>query len=236
MQKIIFSILFGSFCTLVTLAQCTPGANFADSLFGAWPDTTTNFPSGSEGVNYSTDLNFKVPSDAGDIDPAFAGNAIIDFTVDSVVGLPTGLSYACNIASCNYTGGSNGCAQISGVPTSSGPHDITIHITANLSVFGFPVPVPYSFNGYQININYLGLVETKFEHISIFPNPAKDMIYLKELNHKMDAIEIQDASGKSVLSKKSDLNELNISSLEKGIYFIKIYFNENQESIRFVKL
>lgn len=238
MQKFLFSILFGSFFSVVSLAQCTPGVNFADSLFGAWPDTTTNFPSGMENVNYVTDLNFKVPSDAGDIDPAFVGNQIIDFTVDSVVGLPTGLDYACNITSCNYTGGSNGCAQLLGIPTSTGQHNITIHITANLSVFGFPVPVPYSFSGYHIFVEPQGsaqVLETKFEHVSIFPNPAKDVIYLKELNQKMEAIEIQDAAGKSIYFKNSDLNELNISTLENGIYFIKIYFQDKQEAVRFVK-
>lgn len=238
MQKFILLIIFSSIFSFVTLAQCTPGANYADSLFGAWPDTTTNFPAGQENVSYVTDLNFKVPSDAGDIDPAFMGNQIIDFTVDSVVGLPAGLDHACNIASCNYTGGSNGCAQILGVPTSTGMHDITIHITANLSFFGLPVPVPYSFSGYHIFIEPQGtanILETKFDNVSIYPNPAKDVIYLKELNQKMEAIEIQDASGKSIILKNSDLNELNISSLENGIYFIKIYFSDKQEAVRFVK-
>lgn len=235
MNKILLSALFSSVFSLLVTAQCTPGANYADSLFGAWPDTTTNFPPASFGVNYVTDLNFKVPSDAGDIDPAYAGNTIQDFTVDSVVGLPDGLTYTCNVTSCYYTGGSNGCAQISGIPASSGSHDITIHITANLLFFGFPVAVPYSFDGYHINVSSLGLSEKKFELISLYPNPAQDIVYLKEENLKMSHIEILDAFGKTVMVKTTDLNELNISSLDKGIYIIKIDFKGKQETVRFVK-
>lgn len=235
MKKILLSALFNSIFSALLIAQCTPGANYADSLFGAWPDTLTNFPSGSFGVNYVTDLNFKVPSDAGDIDSAYAGNTIQDFTVDSVVGLPDGLEYTCNIPSCNYLGGANGCAQIFGIPNSSGAHDITIHITANLLIFGFVVPVPYSFEGYHINVNPLGLMEKKFELVTLYPNPAQDMIYLKEESQKMNHIEILDAFGKIVMLKNSDLKELNISTFDKGIYFIKIYFKEKQETVRFVK-
>ena len=33
--------------------SCTPGANFADSTYGIWPDTSTNFPLAEAGVGGS---------------------------------------------------------------------------------------------------------------------------------------------------------------------------------------
>ena len=51
------------FAAQLNAQSCTPGANFADSTYGIWPDTTTNFPLAEAGVAYSTDLNFKVPNE-----------------------------------------------------------------------------------------------------------------------------------------------------------------------------
>ena len=49
--------------TFLSSAQsCTPGTNFADSTFGLWPSTATNFPPALIGCSYSTNINFKVPS------------------------------------------------------------------------------------------------------------------------------------------------------------------------------
>ena len=87
-MKTLLGTFFALLLTASLQAQCTPGANYADSTFGAWPDTTTNFPVGYPDFYYQTDLNFKVPNDAGDIDSAFTGSTIVNFTVDSVVGLP----------------------------------------------------------------------------------------------------------------------------------------------------
>jgi hypothetical protein len=56
MKKLILSSLF-TIVYLVSYAQsCTPGANFVDSTYGVWPDTTQNFPQADPNVFYSTDL------------------------------------------------------------------------------------------------------------------------------------------------------------------------------------
>lgn len=229
-------LLLSAICALslgFTFGQCTPGANFADSTFGAWPDTTTNFPDATVNLAYSTDLNFKVPQDAGDIDPAFAGNTIIDFKVDSVVGLPAGMDYTCNISNCTYAGGANGCAQISGTCSVIGANDISIHITANLSIFGFPVPVPYEFSGYHINVNDVNaLEEMKANLLSVYPNPAKEKITLKA-SHALKQIDIKHLDGKIVASAEK-ASDIDVSKLESGIYLLTVVFEGHEESVRIV--
>ena len=63
MKKSLPLLAFFSFFAFASFGQsCVPGANFVDSTYGVWPDTTQNFPPAAANVAYSTDLNFKVPA------------------------------------------------------------------------------------------------------------------------------------------------------------------------------
>ena len=93
MKKLVLSIAALVAFTFSGYSQCTPDPQYMDSTYGAWPDTITDFPSGQEGVPYSEVLDFKVPSDAGDIDPSFTGVPVDSAVLDNVQGLPPGLTY-----------------------------------------------------------------------------------------------------------------------------------------------
>lgn len=73
MKKLILSIAAIVAFTFSGYAQCTPDPQYMDSTYGAWPDTITDFPAGQVAVPYSEVLDFKVPADAGEIDPLFSG-------------------------------------------------------------------------------------------------------------------------------------------------------------------
>lgn len=220
------------------MAQCTPGANFADSTFGAWPDTIQNFPHATVNVAYSTDLNFKVPSDAGDVDPAYAGYSIQNFSVDAVTGLPTGMSYSCNISNCTYNGGQNGCAQISGTSATAGTYDITISITANVDPgIGFTVPVPYEFTGYKVIVDPVaGISVLSVDGVTIFPNPANDVLYMHGLTG-VSTVAVVSLNGQVV--KTMDVTgaqgEINISDLTSGVYMVHFSSAEGTSIQKFVK-
>ena len=99
MKKLLLSALFATTYALSWGQSCTPGANFVDSTYGIWPDTTQNLPPALPNVAYSTDINFKVPSTVtAEIDPSgqFVGSVIQQFTIDAVQGLPPGFDFACN--------------------------------------------------------------------------------------------------------------------------------------------
>jgi len=153
--------------TFLSSAQsCTPGTNFADSTFGLWPSTSTNFPPASIGCSYSTNINFKVPSTitadfVTEIPEAapFVGSPISSYTITSVTGLPSGFLYACNISSCQYNGGSNGCSNIYGTTLAlagSYPVSIEVDLIVLISLFPglppFPVTLSTSFDGYSIEL------------------------------------------------------------------------------------
>ena len=230
--------------------SCTPGANYADSTYGVWPDTTQNLPPASVGVAYSTDLNFKVPDAVtAELDPTggtLVGSAIDEFTVTGVTGLPAGFNYACNISSCNYPGGSNGCANLYGTATVGqvGVHPLSIDVDAVVVVElipGFPTPITQStsFGGYKLVIGYAGLIEGVLEPIAVHPNPANDVITINGLHDALNikSVVITNMEGKTVKSVNytSAATTVDLNGMETGMYFLVVNHATGTETVKFIK-
>lgn len=65
--------------------------------------------------------------------------------------------------------------------------------------------------------------EVPIEGLSIFPNPASGQkVYINTKEGKSKKVEIYNVLGNSILSAQLIGNELNISSLEPGVYIMKI--------------
>ena len=60
-------------------------------------------------------------------------------------------------------------------------------------------------------------------NISIYPNPAKDVVFVKS-ETAITKIELYDFSGKKI--KESASKEMNISSLKRGNYLLKIMYKD----------
>ena len=118
---------------------------------GEYTDEQTNLMPGDVGVSYNQIVNFKVPYDAGEIDPAYAGQ-YIDSIILNNVGLPPGLVYSCN--NLYMYADSAGCASIDGTPTTNGSYQINLDVTGGLRYFLIHF-VDYPYDGYIININLL---------------------------------------------------------------------------------
>jgi photosystem II stability/assembly factor-like uncharacterized protein len=70
--------------------------------------------------------------------------------------------------------------------------------------------------------------------INIFPNPATTSLFIDGLENTA-IVEIYDISGKLLLSKQLNGNQLDISMIEKGLYFIKLSAKEGSVVRKFVK-
>ncbi len=250
MKKLLLSSLVICAGIFNTQAQtCTPGANFADSTYGAWPDTVQNFPAGLTNVFYSTDLNFKVPATVIDaLDPSgqFVGSPIQSFTVTGVDGLPAGLNYACNISNCTFNGGANGCANLYGTTATAGTYSLTINIDATVLITlvpGFP-PTPVTqgttFDGYKVVIGVAGNIEQVIAPVTVSPNPAMNELNINGISPSMKAstISITNIEGKVVASKSvssSAAQSFDLSSMKAGIYFVNVYHTSGVETVKFIK-
>ncbi|NLL28158.1 MAG: T9SS type A sorting domain-containing protein [Bacteroidales bacterium] len=63
--------------------------------------------------------------------------------------------------------------------------------------------------------------------VNIYPNPASDFILVSSNNTDVESYEIVDVTGKVVLSNGLINSKINVSSLDKGLYFINIFVNSN---------
>ncbi|MCB0795975.1 MAG: T9SS type A sorting domain-containing protein, partial [Flavobacteriales bacterium] len=220
------------------LAQpCTPNPLYADSVFGVWPDTITNFMDGMVNVFYSDTMNLIVPTDAGEIDPQFAGVALDSVQLNAIVGMPPGVQVFCNSQtnnSCTYLTGVLGCGLLEGTPTQVGTFPLTIDVTAFAVVFGSALPIPYEFTGYSITIgpNTVGITENKplTEEVSVAPNPFSERTIVTFDLERAGTVEIvvHDILGglvrSSSLAGKQGVNRwvFDAQGLGEGIYLYTV--------------
>ena len=211
MKKLILTTITSLTILAGAFAQCVPGsdypsANFADSLFGAWPDTTVGFPDADQGVYYSQNLTFKVPLDGGDVDPLYAGVGIDSFWVDTVIGLPPCLSYSTNNPNGSYLGGELGCIEIFGTCNTTGSYDVTIK-TLGWATLVVAFSVPYDFVGYHIDVigttGEIEITKQDFYVTQNSPNPFRgntEIVYqTKETGNIL--FDVYDLLGKKVYSE-----------------------------------
>ncbi|HIO72599.1 MAG TPA: T9SS type A sorting domain-containing protein [Flavobacteriales bacterium] len=126
---------------------CVPDGQYTSP--GIYPDTSVGFAPAIQCVYYEQLLTMVVPTDT------------LTCTIDSVVlnslsGLPTGLSYGCSPASCGFSGGTSGCGLVYGTPTDTGTYILTASTTTYLSgsvVCTGISPLVQPFAGYKVVVS-----------------------------------------------------------------------------------
>lgn len=96
------------------------------------------------------------------------------------------------------------------------------------------------YPGTQINLTAstasVNDVNNSLNAISIFPNPAKNSIQLKNNNDlEISSIKITNVLGKVVLRSKLNDSKIDISNLNSGIYILTIQSENNSKNIKFIK-
>ncbi|MFM7014697.1 MAG: T9SS type A sorting domain-containing protein [Bacteroidota bacterium] len=178
-MKKIFTIL-ASFILLgsnIAFSQCTPNTSITQP--GIFPDSATGLTPAVMNQPYTQIMQMRVPVDTVvSIGPLPVTVPIVSIELMSFTGLPAGLSYSCNPASCVYPGGSNGCVAITGTPTVSG-HFPLIAVTKTIAtVFGVPTPQYDTLTYYYLDVTTsAGLSESGVPTLSMsqnMPNPTED--------------------------------------------------------------
>jgi len=126
---------------------CTPDATCPfDSLICA-----SNRSPACEGVPYSNVLTLAVPSTI-----VINGTTlnIARIKVNSITGLPQGISYQCNPSNCTVNGGSRGCILISGTANTPGTYPTVTSLTVTITLL-------FSTINYDTLINSTFVVQAK---------------------------------------------------------------------------
>lgn len=82
----------------------------------------------------------------------------------------------------------------------------------------------------------LGISEVKTERTQIYPNPTKNILYIKS-TEEIRNIEIFDVSGRKVFSSNAKQKEVQISleKLSSGIFILKTYSHSGVETFKVIK-
>lgn len=88
--------------------------------------------------------------------------------------------------------------------------------------------------GSAINVSSLETGSFDNNDITIYPNPSSGSIFISQLDQYN--MNIYDVTGKQVFAKKAlgANEEINLSFLENGIYFVKVQSNEKQNTIKLI--
>jgi hypothetical protein len=109
--------------------------------------------------------------------------------------------------------------------------------TAALRVATVTVSVP-GFTSQTITVNQAvditGVAKFETSGISIFPNPAKNILYINGLPQNA-TVAICDLSGKTIMNNILPVNQITIGNLEKGMYILKIIDKNRVFTKRIVK-
>lgn len=231
MKKTLLLLSFFTILTLGAFAQCTPATV---SNAGIYPDSATNFMPAFQGQAYNQLITVKVPADT--MQSGFPV-PIDRIKLNSIVGLPQGLSYACLPSNCEFPGGQTNCAVITGTTNDPvGVYTLTITVEPFIGTAPFVISNgPETISYYKIVVNpgssIQSLDPTTFSVSQNNPNPsdnACDIYYT--LTSKADVeIRLMNAIGKEVQKIRTSGNpgtnkyELNTANLPQGIYFYSLF-------------
>ena len=263
-KLLLITALFSMGITSDIFAQCTPDPLVvAANIPGMFPTPTQGMVSGTEGTAYSQNFTIIVPSDTTIVPSDFFTGApstpvtmtVNSNTVNSVTGLPTGLTHTCAPASCVYPGGTNGCFVVDGTPAQAGTFAVLVNITLNVDVPAFPpLPalgaqdLPAQDITYSLTIDSSGTVSIEklnmsaFEVFPITPNPSTDGAEIKfhTPDYRDVSLTVHNMIGALVMSKQiyaeQGLNTVTFSAedLKAGVYLVTLTDGESSSTKRMV--
>ena len=89
-------------------------------------------------------------------------------------------------------------------------------------------------NGYLIAKNTLNTTDFNSTTATIYPNPAKDVLNINT-QETVQKAEVLTILGETVLTVNNAGNTINVSALNKGIYFLKVTSSNGVSTTKFIK-
>ena len=261
MKNILWILLFIFSFSFYSKAQCNAEPVFTSlGLPGVYPPAIQipNLPlplgiiDGILGTNYNQTLTLVVLEDTtmdiGSLLPSATVNAMnlagistimtldVNHVTFNVQGLPNGINYQCDIATCEYPSAIDGCVQLNGIPTVSGAFSVAVNMLINIQVPAITDPIlgtvifpatpfdipQFTAQTYDMLITAATSVYEDSYNVNIFPNPTLDLatLFFKEPSDVIvynifgeQVINFKDVHGKIVFNKEE---------IGSGFFFVSI--------------
>ena len=261
MKNILWILLFIFSFSFYSKAQCNADPVFTSlGLPGVYPPAIQipNLPlplgiiDGILGTNYNQTVTLVVLEDTtmdiGSLLPSTAVSAMnlagisttmtldVNHVTFDVQGLPNGINYQCDIATCEYPSAIDGCIQLNGIPTVSGTFSVAVDMLINIQVPAITDPIlgtvifpatafdipQFTAQTYDMLITAATSVYDDSYDMMIFPNPTLDIatLFFKEPSDVIvynifgeQVINFKDVHGKIVFKKEK---------IGSGLFFVSI--------------
>jgi len=173
----------------------------------------------------------------------------VNHVIYDISGLPNNLIYTCDINSCQYPSGVNGCIAVSGTPIQSGTFPIDVNMTINVQIPAITDPIfgttifagsgqdipSFSAVAYDLlitgatAINEVGNYRSK-----VFPNPTSNQAILSLIT--FSDVVVYNILGEKILivnNVKGDL-VLSKNDIGKGVFYISVQSKNKTETIKLI--
>lgn len=224
------SLLISGFSQLTAQCVIAPSCSTGTVGYCTTPAENTSLPNATELSPYNTTIQVSIGASIG----GFA--TITSATLTSVTGLPVGMSYSVNPSSGVIPASSDACVLITGVPASASAGNYTV--TANVTITTSFGDVPGSAS-WLLTVDAVTGIRSynQVSNLFISPNPATSELFISSTSH-FGKIQIIDALGKIVISHDANYaaqTTINISALNKGVYFLQVNDGANFTTKKFIK-
>lgn len=240
MKHLLLSMCFFSLAWTALAQNCTPDVSITEpGIYADGLDTAiVNEP-------YNATIHVLALSDTNVIFSGSQITAIIDSVrLDTVLGLPTGFTYACEPPRCTFTSDAVGCIKLSGDPVleDRGVYPLNIKTTAFARWGSLRLPVRDSIQDYSLVVaDANGSVSIKtidVPQIRVYPNPNNSGIYTLSSTTHVEEYEVYSSTGQQIAAVSSiNLKTLDVdlSSCLPGIYIVVIKADSQHFSMRLTK-
>lgn len=205
-------------------AQCTPDQGV--NTIGVHP---FQLPNASVGTPYEQTATLVFP-----IDTVMFGftNSIDSIQIDSIGGLPQGLSYTCETSLCtaysNFPLLPRTCIAISGsAQTESIGDSLEVYTTMWITLFGAPTSLSKSFFARLDALDNVGISElsNSKDLIRLYPNPSGGTFQVTPMSDiNIESVELYSLTGRLVFVQNSEslTNGLVSPELLNGQYIVRV--------------
>ena len=87
----------------------------------------------------------------------------------------------------------------------------------------------------SINFATLRTKDAFINDFFVYPSPTKEKVFIKGITSKLNAVNIYSITGEQVMTVKANLDEINLSRLKSGIYFIKLNSENASKTFKIIK-